>query len=367
MSVILFENPENSALQPREESANVTSRFYILRLLNERADSLIWGFRRVGSSMASLNGQAVTAALVADNVVEELSSGLCDVCQRGLFSSGLCVIYLPRCRHFFHEECLNRAFRTRRRDNEGRACPSCSRHLPESELVEPMDFRDLSTTGHVPRTVAMAKKLVQKVLWTSITANVVPLLTVLEENFVRAPLFDTRHEYVQGAGLISALYHLLEKYSGDELVCLKVFHMLSACLKLGNVAESLDFLLSVDRMALIQRQSISSSSAEASAASMRFLHIILKNNDPQNNDNVLQWSRMIQSIIAAMRQHDSHTSVLLAGSKLLRSLSVDDTFVGHIVNNGGLQVLYAAQKAPHRARDADECLQHILALNLRVN
>lgn len=140
-------------------------------------------------------------AVVADNHHDHALESNCPTCQRGLFSEGLRVVFVAECRHYFHEECLHLNLRVRHQDSSSRACPVCRRHLAETELIQPVDFHDLSARHHVPQTIVMAKKLVQKLLWTSITANVLPLLKILFDDFILARPFANRLDYVQGSGI----------------------------------------------------------------------------------------------------------------------------------------------------------------------
>lgn len=314
---------------------------------------------------------ATAAALVADtNSHHAPLDGSCPVCLCSLFSEGLRVVFLSECCHYFHEDCLGRNLRVRRRtadeqEEDARSCPQCRRRMEQSELIHSVDF-DLPTTGRLPQFVDTAKKLVQKLLWTSITQNAVPLLNILLNEFIRAETFNSRLGYVQAAGVIPALYYVIEQHD-DGPVHSKAYYILSECLHLGDTRDCVNRLFRVDRLAVIHCKSLASDSHEAVSAALEFLQTIYKHCHPQHYDNtVMQWPRMIQSTIAAMNRHVNVVSVQIDGSKLLRDLSSNDAFIRHILRNGGLPALYAAQKAPHRVAEADECLQHLLSLDLKM-
>lgn len=136
--------------------------------------------------------------------------------------------------------------------------------------------------------------------------------------------------------------------------------------------ESVSRLLQVPRLAAIlcddDCKSLSSLSQEAVTAVLEFLLTIYKHCHAPHYDNttIMQWPRMIQGTIAAMNHHACIVSFQIGGSKLLRDLSSKDIFILHILRNGGLLALYAAQNSPHRVAAADECLQHILSLDLQM-
>jgi hypothetical protein len=82
--------------------------------------------------------------------------------------------------------------------------------------------------------IDMATKLVQKLLWTAITHNVLPLLNLLLQDFIRAETFVAfivaSFGYVRAAGVIPALYHVMEQYY-DGPVHSKGYYILSECLQ----------------------------------------------------------------------------------------------------------------------------------------
>jgi hypothetical protein len=135
--------------------------------------------------------------------------------------------------------------------------------------------------------------------------------------------------------------------------------------------ESVSRLLQVPRLAAIlcddDCKSLSSLSQEAITVVPEFLLTIYKHcHAPHYDNTAMQWPRMIQGTIAAMNRHANIVSFQIGGSKLLRDLSSKDIFIRHILRNGGLPALNAAQNSPHRVSAADECLQHILSLDLQM-
>lgn len=120
----------------------------------------------------------------------------CHVCCCSLFSEGLRVVFLPSCRHYFHEDCLNESQSSCSAPDRSKSTTWRKRTCPQGQgsfgLIHSLDFDiplTTTTTRYFSQPIDMAMKLVQKLLWTAITHNVVPLLNLLLQDFIRAETF----------------------------------------------------------------------------------------------------------------------------------------------------------------------------------
>lgn len=112
--------------------------------------------------------------------------------------------------------------------------------------------------------------------------------------------------------------------------------MLIRCLEIGNLNDSVNRILQVEQVAAIHRKSLASTKEAVVWPGMRFLAGFWSHCRHQHNSNTMQWPRVIQSAIAAMKRHSNHTDVQREGSKLLKVLSLDGHMVQHILAHGGL-------------------------------
>ena len=189
-------------------------------------------------------------------------------------------------------------------------------------------------------------------------------MQILHDEFIFAQTFEMHRVFVFGAGMIPALYYVLKKQDNASITC-KAFEMIGKCLNVGSRRKSLNHIFQVDRLAVIHGDCLASPLDDAALSCIQFLQSVWGGSSDANDDR-MQWPRMIHGVIAAMTHHSDKVVVQRRGLKFLKTISVHDGYVRHILRNGGLPMLYSAQKGPHSIAEADECLQHILYLDLRL-
>ena len=156
--------------------------------------------RIVENGVAENNGTAEDERTILDSN--------CSVCTEPLFSLGKRVAFLPDCRHHVHEDCLSRHFRTRQngQDRPSRTCPTCHQPMRMGSLIRPVNYViPVGTLPLQPQSIAMAKKLVQTLLWSTIAINAASVLDTILKRFLKEATFSSRHPLVRDSGMASCL------------------------------------------------------------------------------------------------------------------------------------------------------------------
>ena len=230
-----------------------------------------------------------------------------------------------------------------------------------ADLVSPATFPVPAPGEHVPPTVVTAKKLAQSLLWSTIAVNTETILRRIFHGFIERVPFRARHQLVRDSGMIQAVLITVKAFQDDTGVLTSALDCLEGIIPLGDLHDSIDSVLEVEEVYDILQIFLRSSDPHVLRKVFTLLDLMFRCRICRE---LISWHRLIPQMIGGLEKHEDCCSLLVC-YELLHEMSAHEEYVVHMLQSGGLLVLYNAYQKHHH-EPADAALRHILSLDLTL-